>query len=140
MSTDPSLPGHWALAPFGTAELNDEHFLILRKSDGASAVLDAVWLPVLGELAVLRTLAEHAEIIAARIPSLQGNTPAVEALLVQLVDKGLFRSAAEFAAKSRQGAEKQGVPAGAPRIVIITCERPAALERLLASLAANEER
>ncbi|MEN8129596.1 MAG: hypothetical protein ABFS45_05250 [Pseudomonadota bacterium] len=131
---------HWALAPFLASPLDDENFLIVRQDDGSSAVLDASWRSVLGDLGVFRTLAKHAEIIADRLPDLQGSNTDVEAVLAQLVEKGLFQGASQLAAEIRQGAAGLGAPSDPPRIIIITCERPAALKRLLDSLVANEER
>jgi len=140
MSNDTVTADHWGLAPFKTHPLDESHFLLLRVSDGSSAVLDAAWEAVLGELAVFRTLAEHTETITATIPALQGNASAVEALLAQLVEKGLFQGVRQLAADTRRAAGTPQRTPGPLRIFIITCDRPEALKRLLDSLVANEER
>jgi hypothetical protein len=140
MSDDAVTKDHWGLAPYRVYALDENHFFLLRKSDGSSAVMDIAWKAVLDDLSVVRTLTEHAETIATTIPSLKGKTALIEQVLVQLVERGLFQGAGQLAAEARQAAKKKEQTPGALRVVITTCERPKALKRLLESLEANEAR
>jgi hypothetical protein len=86
-----------------------------------------------------RSLHAHADHICAVIPSLGGHRAWVLQQLGAFAQAGVMISAAQAVA-SWKPAEDAGRSAGVFGVVIRTCERPHLLQRLLASLQANQHR
>ncbi|MEL0192285.1 MAG: hypothetical protein VW865_08375 [Halieaceae bacterium] len=82
-----------------------------------------------------RTLRGHAEHLVATLPQLGGQVEPVVPVLQQIRDAGLFRSADELLGQFAR-AEDEVTPAPV-EVFIITCDRPEAVERLLASMASG---
>jgi hypothetical protein len=82
-----------------------------------------------------RTLRGHAEHLVATLPQLGGQVDPVVPVLQQVRDAGLFRSADELLERLTHGDDTAALPP--VKVFIITCDRPEALERLLASMASS---
>ena len=80
-----------------------------------------------------RSLRGHAEYLAATLPQLGGQVEPVIPVLQQICDAGLMRSAESVLPSLLVSADKTSLPP--VRVFIITCDRPAAVERLLQSMA-----
>ena len=81
------------------------------------------------------SLENHAQTICQQIPALRGQELVVLQTLQQVVDKGLFKSAEQQLSELSSGTTITG--AVALEVVVITCDRPDALERWLASFSAS---
>lgn len=80
-----------------------------------------------------RSLRGHAEYLAATLPQLGGQVEPVMPVLQQICDAGLLRSAEQVLKSLVVPTDKNQL---APvQVFIITCDRPAAVERLLQSMA-----
>jgi hypothetical protein len=71
----------------------------------------------------------------ATLPQLGGQVDPVVPVLQQVRDAGLFRSADELLERLTHGDDTAALPP--VKVFIITCDRPEALERLLASMASG---
>ena len=137
MTTDSSSAVLYALPSYRVQPIDGRSLMLLRLDSGAVAALDARWQPFLGLLETFRTLAEHAQVIASRVPELRGQEAALTGALEQLVPRGVFISSDEVLARL---APSDNPPPPSPVTVCIrTCDRPQLLERLLASLQANAD-
>ena len=82
-----------------------------------------------------RTLRGHAEHLVATLPQLGGQVEPVIPVLAQIRDAGLLREGATSLRHLTTSVEKSRL---APvQVFIITCDRPAAVERLLTSMAGS---
>jgi len=79
-----------------------------------------------------RTLRGHAEHLVTVLPQLGGQVEPIIPVLAQIRDAGLLRQAEEFI--DRFSEESASEPQAPIAVFIITCDRPAAVERLLASM------
>ena len=80
-----------------------------------------------------RTLRGHAEYLVATLPQLGGQIDRVIPVLEQVRDAGLMRSAESVLQNLLAPVDKTPLPP--VRVFIITCDRPAAVERLLQSMS-----
>ena len=79
-----------------------------------------------------RSLAAHTQTVIAALPALAEHKDHTEQILAQIAEAGLFERSE--AAWNRLTQESTTEPSESVRIFILTCDRPAALERLLESL------
>lgn len=84
-----------------------------------------------------RTLDEQVERVLQTQPALKGQGEAVRRVLRGLVERGLLVSDVDFLARFR--ATETAPPLGAVDVYVRACDRPAQLQRLLASLLAYEK-
>ena len=82
-----------------------------------------------------RTLRGHAEHLVATLPQLGGQVEPVVPVLQQICDAGLFRFADELLGQFAHADNALTLPP--VEVFIITCDRPEAVERLLASMASG---
>ena len=123
----------YAAAGLERVELHNGGTLLLdRHSDSRLVVAPEVSL-ALRSCESFRTLAGHADHLAATIPELAGQQQEVVGVLEMVRDAGLLQSA--DAVCKRLCPEQIPAPELAPsRVFIITCDRPEAVERLLHSM------
>lgn len=84
-----------------------------------------------------QTLDRHVANIIETNPGMQGQQADIHKVLQGMLDKGMMVSAKNVCASLKQKHEYTAVEPAAPVVVIITWERPEALERLLKSIVAN---
>jgi hypothetical protein len=84
-----------------------------------------------------QTLDRHVANIIKYNPGMQGQQADIHKVLQSMLDKGMMVSAKNVCARIKQKSEFTAVQPTAPVVVIITWERPEALERLLKSIVAN---
>lgn len=109
--------------------------LLLGKTTGAQMLVQQEVAMVLQHCTVFRTLGEHARHLAAVFPQLGGNVADAERVLGMVRDAGLFISAASICERVNSGGAPEPLDRG--KAFIITCDRPAAVERLLESMLRN---
>jgi len=85
----------------------------------------------------LRTLDQHVSRIIARNPDMQGQQADIREVLQTMLDAGMMISARQTCDELKQPARQSPRSEDKPVVVIITWERPAALERLLSSIYTN---
>ncbi|MEH6591055.1 MAG: hypothetical protein V7746_12395 [Halioglobus sp.] len=106
--------------------------LLIHKHSDKQMVVAAEVSVALHSCAIFRTLDEHVEVLTSTVPQLAGQQADVTQVLAMIRDAGLMTSAADVCQRLQQA-----VPAAtlAPtRVFIITCDRPAAVQRLLQSM------
>ena len=86
-----------------------------------------------------KTIRQHADSIIEANPGMAGQQADIEQVLQSMLDNGIMVSAKNTCDRLKSGADPAETRTDAPVVAIITWERPAALERLLASIAANCE-
>ncbi|MEP5321249.1 hypothetical protein, partial [Marinobacter alexandrii] len=114
---------------------DDGTTLIINHNDGASGVQLRVQSTVATALTycgTFETLEQHANMLASTLPPLQGQADNVLAVLNSVKDGGVMLSAQDIVARLTTLPEEQTALAPT-RVFIITCDRPAAVERLLES-------
>ncbi|MGD9020502.1 MAG: hypothetical protein PVF46_01795 [Lysobacterales bacterium] len=84
-----------------------------------------------------RTLERHADNIIAQNPSMQGQQADIRNVLQQMGNAGIMRSAKSLVEELKNSPADSSADERKPVSAIITWERPAALQRLLASIADN---
>jgi hypothetical protein len=105
--------------------------LIHRHSDKQMVVAAEVSV-ALHSCSSFRTLDEHVEVLTTTVPQLAGQQADVTQVLAMIRDAGLMTSAADVCQRLQQAAPAATL---APtRVFIITCDRPAAVQRLLQSM------
>jgi len=114
-------------------DLQNGSVLLLHKRNGKQLVV-APEVPIaLGHCKLFRTPSEHAEVVTSSIPQLAGQQDDVIKVLTMVQDAGLMTTAESIAARIRS-AEDTATSLPPTRAFIITCDRPAAVRRLLESM------
>lgn len=114
-------------------ELGQTGTLLLNRRNGKQVIVAPEVATALTYCGSFKTLPDHATTLVTRLPQLKGQLEDVTKVLSMIRDSGLMLSASEVC---RQLAEVgESTRSQAPtRVCIITCDRPAALERLLDSM------
>jgi len=131
--------GLWAMAPYKLKSLPGDKALVVRTDNGAVAVIESQWRPLLASIQTFRSLPDHVAAVLGRNPKLQPHRQALERVLSRLSRERLLVSGAEVLGdlpKPNAPMEERS----RLRIAITTCDRPLQLERLLDSLVDNERR
>jgi hypothetical protein len=125
--------GLYAFAICDRIDLDSGSVLLLSRSNGRQITISPEVATALTYCTSFKTLEEHANTLVASIPQLHGQFEDVSRVLIMVRDAGLMYSAQEICAQFRRDGPPK--PELAPiRACIITCDRPAALERLLDSM------
>ena len=125
----------YAAADCARVELPNGATLLLNRQTGQQLVVAAEVSVALRSCGVFRSLTGHAEHLSASIPELNGQAAEVVGVLEMVRDAGLMTPAA--AVCQRLGSAESPVRAlPATRVFVITCDRPAAVDRLLDSMLA----
>jgi len=109
--------------------------LVLHKNQNdARMMAESGLAQALRQCGCFRTLSDHANAIMKAIPALRDTPEEVFSVLNAVLETGLFETADEAWSRLARP-ESAPPPAAAPaRLFILTCDRPAALSRLLDSL------
>lgn len=84
-----------------------------------------------------KTIREHCDSIIEANPGMEGQQADIQQVLQSMLDSGLMVSAKQTCDRLKLRTDLVTAETDAPIVAIITWERPAALERLLSSIASN---
>lgn len=122
----------WSFTGVELIDVSDELTMLLDSmSDKRLLVRKEVGI-ALTHCEAYRTLRSHAEYLVTTLPQLGGQVEPVIPVLAQIRDAGLLREGAASLRAITATIEKGNLPA--VQVFIITCDRPAAVERLLKSM------
>ena len=125
------------LVAFADCELigiNNAMMLVINRRNGNQLIMSPQVVEGLKTCTNFDTLAGHAAHLASTRPELNGNQAMAATVLGNLKAAGMLLRAGEICARLAQPAPRQLPPT---RVFIITCDRPAAVERLLDSMLRN---
>jgi hypothetical protein len=134
---DSNAAGSDELVAFADCELigiNNAMMLVINRRNGSQLIMAPQVVEGLKTCTSFDTLAGHAAQLASTRPELNGNQAMAASVLDNLRDAGMLLRAEEIRARLAQPAPRQLPPT---RVFIITCDRPAAVERLLESMLRN---
>tara|TARA_R110001599_G_scaffold63703_8_gene177443 strand:- start:1909 stop:3750 length:1842 start_codon:yes stop_codon:yes gene_type:complete len=140
MSSDlapPLAASHQPLVAFANCELvrmSDTAVLVINRDNNRQQMMAPQVVQGLTGCTTFRTIAEHAALLAASRPELQGRPELAVQALEGLLANGMLLRASDAAERLSGDA---GPEPAATRVFLITCDRPAAVERLLESLLRN---
>lgn len=129
-STTPAL---WSFTGVELIPTTDELTLLLDRTTGKRLLVRREVGISLTYCEAFRTLRGHAEHLVATLPQLGGQVEPVVPVLQQICDAGMFRAANELMAPLIEETTHDPLPP--VHVFIITCDRPEAVTRLLASMA-----
>jgi hypothetical protein len=107
--------------------------LLIHKHSAAQMIVAAEVATALNACRVFRTMAQHVEVLTSTIPQLAGQQADVANVLNLVKSHGLMTSA-ESVCERIGGNAPPATNLPTTRVFIITCDRPAAVERLLTSM------
>lgn len=134
---DPSAP-LFASEDAVVASLSNSECVFQVKRTGDAHVMTFQVLQALDQCREFRTLDEHVARIQSTISGLEQQREAVTRVLQSLIERDLLISDARFIQRLSDAAPGKKAPLRA--IFVRTCDRPAQLERLLASISEYERR
>ena len=123
----------WSFTGIELISLPNNLTLLLEPRSGNRQMVQREVGIALTHCEAYRTLRGHAEHLVATLPQLGGQVEPVVPVLAQIRDTGLMTNASEALAQLTH-AEAKTEPRPV-EVFIITCDRPAAVERLLKSMA-----
>ncbi|MEZ5502256.1 MAG: hypothetical protein R3E50_06215 [Halioglobus sp.] len=126
--------GHdtFAYAECEQVAVNDQAVMIVNRRNRNKMLVSRQVADVLPLCSRLDTLPNHAARLCAAVPMLRGQEADVRQVLASAREAGILPAGDEFVA--RLGVARSPVPSTSSRVFIITCDRPAAVARLLDSL------
>jgi hypothetical protein len=125
----------WSFTGIELIDASDELTLLLSTASEQRLLVRKEVAIALTHCEAYRTLRGHAEHLVATLPQLGGQVEPVIPVLAQIRDAGLLREGATSLRHLTTSVEKSSL---APvQVFIITCDRPAAVERLLTSMAGS---
>ncbi len=120
------------------ASLSNSECIFQARDGGELHVMTHQVLQALDQCREFRTLDEHVARVTSVLPGLGGQAEAVRHVLSGLAERGVLRTDSQFLdALTRAGDDR---PAALAAVAVRACDRPAQLERLLASLAGHGRR
>ena len=128
----------WSFTGIEFIDVSDELTLLLDSNSEARLLVRKEVQIALTHCEAYRTLRGHAEHLVATLPQLGGQVEPVIPILIQIRDAGLMREASASLRTLTAPQERHTLPN--LQVFIITCDRPAAVERLLNSMAADTAR
>ncbi|TDR48764.1 hypothetical protein DFR29_101388 [Tahibacter aquaticus] len=120
------------------ASLSNSECVFQVKRTGEAHVMTFQVLQALDQCREFRTLDEHVARIQSTIPGLENQREAVGRVLQSLIERDLLISDTRFS--ERLVTDTAAAPAPLRAIFVRACDRPAQLERLLASISEYERR
>ena len=127
----------WAAASCNRVDLQNGGVLLLdRRGERQLVVAPEVSL-ALRSCEVFRSLPEHVAHLTSTIPQLSGQQADVGAVLAMLRDEGMLVSAESVFGRLVNDQAPAAARPAATRVFVITCDRPAAVQRLLESMLKN---
>jgi hypothetical protein len=107
--------------------------MLLSRDNGKQMIVTPEVAMALTYCTTFRTLQEHAHTLTETVPQLRGQVADVTKVLNMVNDAGLMLEAKTVCNRLNKKSEA-AIPLPATRIFIITCDRPAAVQRLLDSM------
>jgi hypothetical protein len=120
------------------ASLSNNECIFQVRRTGETHVMTFQVLQALDQSREFRTLDEHAARILATVPGLKAQREGIMRVLESLTARGLLVSDSDFLRRVTTATPREPAPLRA--VFIRACDRPAQLERLLATLADYERR
>ncbi|TGD72474.1 hypothetical protein E4634_13145 [Mangrovimicrobium sediminis] len=125
--------GLYAFAECDMVDMKNGTVLLLDRDSGQQLLVAPPVAQSMRMCRSFRTLEEHTGILTTSVPELAGQQADVMGVLGMLRDAG-FMTSAESACARLNAAQAAPVDLPATRVFVITCDRPAAVERLLESM------
>jgi hypothetical protein len=125
----------WAIEDIQRLRMHNGMTLLVARATGAKLPVSEAFSLALWECQCFRTLDAHVAQMTSAYPNLAEQSGQLLQLLQTLRDTGLMVSAEQVCARVNAAAEP--VMPAQTRVFIITCDRPAAVERLLETLLGN---
>jgi hypothetical protein len=125
------------LIAFGDCELigiDNAMMMAINRNNGHQQIVAPQVVEGLKSCTSFYTLADHAAYLAKTRPELGGNQAVAASALGNLKDAGMLLQAKDICSRLSQAAPVQLAPT---RAFLITCDRPAAVERLLESMLSD---
>jgi hypothetical protein len=124
----------YAAADIERVDLRNGSTLLIDKRSDAQMIVAPEVSTVLHSCRTFRTIERHADHLASSIPQLSGQHADIINVLKSIRDGGLLTSADSVCRRlcPREASAATDLPAS--RVFIITCDRPAAVQRLLESM------
>ncbi|HAN68637.1 MAG TPA: hypothetical protein DCQ70_09105, partial [Halieaceae bacterium] len=123
-----------AFANCELVRISDTAVLVINRDNNRQLMMSPQVVQGLTTCTTFRTIEEHASVLAATRPELQGRPELAVQALEGLLANGMLLRAGDAAARLSGAAGRAPAPT---RVFVITCDRPAAVERLLESLLRN---
>jgi len=126
--------GESGLVAFADCDLvgiNNAMMLVINRHNGRQQIMAPQVVEGLKTCTTFRPLADHAAHLAATRPELKGQRETALSALENVRAGGMLLPAGDILARLNQPAPSSPAPT---RVFIITCDRPASLERLLDSM------
>lgn len=133
-SQPPSEPVDTDLVAFTDSEIiraNPKMTLVINRDNGAQQVVAPPVVDGLYGCGAFQTIDVHAKNLAQSRPELGGNVAQAKQALAQLKQSGMLLNASSITARF---AASEKLPLAESKVFIITCDRPAAVDRLLESM------
>lgn len=108
--------------------------LLIHKLSDAQLIVAPEVSVALASCAIFQTLAKHVEVLTTTIPQLAGQTADVTKVLEMVRDAGLLTTAEEVCKRIYPEDVAAAIDLPRTRVFIITCDRPAAVQRLVQSM------
>lgn len=121
----------YAFADCDFVPIDGNMMLVINRCNGRQQIIAPQVVEALKTCTVFRTLDAHAERLARTRADLKGNKALAHSALEQLRANDMLLAASTIRERLDQHGEGKPAPT---RVFIITCDRPAAVERLLESL------
>jgi len=120
-----------AFADCDMVGLNPRMMLVINRQNGRQQIISPDVVDGLKDCTTFKTVEAHAQRLASKRPDLQGQEQMVTQALSNLKSVGMLLKARDVCANLVQS---EPAPLPPTRAFIITCDRPAAVERLLDSM------
>ncbi|MEP1595593.1 MAG: hypothetical protein ABJK20_13490, partial [Halieaceae bacterium] len=124
----------YAFADCEQINLHNGTILLIHRLSDAQLIVSPEVSASLAHCGVFRTMGEHIEVLCSAIPQLAGQEASVAQVLHMVRDAGLLTTASATCERICPADVPPAVDMPPTRIFVITCDRPAAVERLQASL------
>lgn len=134
-TSPPTASGTWIAPELAMLPLAARRCVVRNPRTGAFATATPESHGLLRYCDRFRTLVEHAQVIGTAIPGLAAQRTRVLQQLDSFCRAGILVRPAEVVSDWVGGTAQPGPPLGPAEIVVRTCDRPALLARLLASIA-----
>lgn len=116
--------------------LNEQMALVINRFNGKQQVIAPEVVDALTYCSTFETINGHAHALARTRPELKGNIAMAQSALNTLNNAGMLLRASDMVQRFKSVAKTAVAPT---RVFIITCDRPAAVERLLDSMLEIEQ-
>lgn len=124
----------YAFADCQRVDLQNGTVLLIHRLSDAQMIVAPEVSVALASCGVFRSLPEHVEFLCSSIPQLAGQQANVTQVLDMVRDAGLLTTASATCERICPPEVPPAVDMPPTRVFVITCDRPAAVERLQASL------